>query len=169
VVDAGISVRLPRCVCVGHASSTCRHRPDPSISRPAGPPQLEALVEVAAKVRRARSREDPVGARYFARKVAELTPCLLTGLNEPIVVQSPREAIDAALSLAVVPEHYGDDLPVCLGLTAASDEQVGGAAERLTGELLAFLRERDPDVDPQPDLARYLADATLERRLGFRE
>jgi len=122
---------------------------------------------VAAKLRRADTREDPVGARLYARKVAELTPCLLIGLNEQVLVHSPREAFDAALSLSVAPEHYHEDLPVCLGLTAASVEEVARAAQRLTSELLAFLRERKPDVDPQPDLARYLVDGTLERQLGF--
>jgi hypothetical protein len=53
--------------------------------------------------------------------------------------------------------------------SADADVVTGGYAERLTGELLAFLRERDPHVDPQPDLAQYLADGTLEQRLGFRE
>jgi hypothetical protein len=82
-------------------------------------------------------------------------------------VHSAREALDAALSLSVAPEHYREDLPICLGLTAASAEEVGRAALRLTGELLGFLREHRPDVDPQPDLPRYLADGTLERRLGL--
>jgi hypothetical protein len=143
--------------------------PDPSIVHPPGAPQLEALVECATKVLRARSREDAVGTRFHARKVAELTPYLLIGLNEEVVVDSPREALDAALSLSVAPEHYRDDMAVCLGLTAASVEEVGRAALSLTRELLVFLRERKPDVDPQPDLPRYLADGTLERYLGFLE
>jgi phosphoribosyl-AMP cyclohydrolase len=141
--------------------------PDPSILRPAGPPQLEALVEVAAKVQRARVNRDPAGVRLYARKLAELSPCLLTALNEPVVVETPRAALDAARSLRVAPEHYGEDLSVCVGLTGTNDEDVGRAGERLARELLAFLRERKPDVDLQPDLARYLADGTLERRLGF--
>jgi len=56
---------------------------------------------------------------------------------------------------------------VCLGLVPADDDAVRGAAFRLGRELLAFLRERRPDVDPQPDIAEYLADGTLERHLGF--
>jgi phosphoribosyl-AMP cyclohydrolase len=108
-----------------------------------------------------------VGTRIYARKVAELTPCLLTGLNEDVLVHSPREALDAALSLPIAPVHYREDMTVCLALAAASVEEVERAGLRLTSELLAFLREHRPDVDPQPDLARYLADGTLERHLGF--
>jgi hypothetical protein len=37
----------------------------------------------------------------------------------------------------------------------------------LEPRLLAFLRERKPDVDDRPDIAGYLADGTLERHLGF--
>jgi hypothetical protein len=140
---------------------------DPSIVHPGGPPQLEAFVEVATKLRRAGSREDPAGTRLYARKVAELTPCLLTSLNEEVLVHSPHEALDAAVSLSIAPKHYREDLRVCLGLTAASVEEVEHAGLRLTRELLAFLRERKPDVDDQPDIARYLADGTLERHLGF--
>jgi hypothetical protein len=44
---------------------------------------------------------------------------------------------------------------------------VRAARERLARGLLALLRERAPDVDPQPDLPRDLADGTLERHLGF--
>jgi phosphoribosyl-AMP cyclohydrolase len=141
---------------------------DPSIVRPAAPPQLEAFIEWATKVQRARSHADPVGARFYARKLAESIPGLLLGFNEQVVVHSAREAVDAAVSLPVAPEHYRDDFPVCLGLTAANVDEVERAALRLTHEILAFLRERKPDFDPQPDIARYLADGTLERHLGFR-
>ncbi|CAN5800332.1 hypothetical protein BH20ACT14_BH20ACT14_04810 [soil metagenome] len=49
----------------------------------------------------------------------------------------------------------------------ADDDVVGAAALRLGRQLLAFLRERKPDVDDQPDIAGYLAEVTLERHLGF--
>lgn len=78
-----------------------------------------------------------------------------------------RAALEAALSLRVAPEHYRDDLSVCLGLVPVDDDAVQEAALRLGRELLAFLRERKPDVDDQPDIAGYLADGTLERHLGF--
>jgi len=140
---------------------------DPSIVHPAGPPQLEAFVEWATKFQRARLHADRVGARFHARRVAESTPRLLLQLNAQVLVHSPREAVDAALTLPVAPEHYRDDLPICMGLTAASDQEVEHAALRLLRELMAFLRERNPNVDSQPGVAGYLADGTLERHLGF--
>jgi hypothetical protein len=65
--------------------------------------------------------------------------------------------------------NYATDLPVCLGLTSASGGEVSAAVARLGGELLAFIRERTPNVDDQPELTRYLADGTLERHLGLIE
>ncbi len=58
-------------------------------------------------------------------------------------------------------------MSVCLDLVPADDDVVGAAALRLGRQLLAFLRERKPDVDDQPDIAGYLAEVTLERHLGF--
>ena len=88
-------------------------------------------------------------------------------MNDEVVVRDRRDTLGAALSLQLAPEHYRGDLTVCLGLVQASDERVAQAALRLGQELLAFLRERKPDIDPQPDIARYLADGTLERHLGL--
>jgi phosphoribosyl-AMP cyclohydrolase len=140
---------------------------DPSIFRPAGPPALEGLVECLTKVRRARSQQDAVGVLLYARKLAELTPSVLIPLNEHVVVRTLREALDAAVSLSIAPEHYREDLSKCLGLAAASVEDVGSAALRLTRELLAFLRERKPDVDPQPGVTEALTNGSFERHLGF--
>ncbi|MBM2822670.1 MAG: hypothetical protein HW413_1416, partial [Thermoleophilia bacterium] len=105
--------------------------------------------------------------RMYAPYAALLAPGLLRSLNDEVVVRDRREALDAALSLRVAPEHYRDDLAISLGVAQAGDEDVAKAALRLGRELLAFLREHKPDVDPQPDIARYLADGTLERHLGF--
>jgi phosphoribosyl-AMP cyclohydrolase len=139
----------------------------PSCVHPPPPPELEDFVEFLTKVRRASARRDGAALRVFAREAAVLAPGLLRVLNDDIVVRDRIEALDAALALRVAPEHYRDDLTVTLGLVATSDEAVAEAAFRLGRELLAFLRERKPDVDPQPDIARYLADGTLERHLGF--
>jgi hypothetical protein len=68
-----------------------------------------------------------------------------------------------------VPADYASNLLVCLGLTPASAAEVKAALGRLGSKLLAFLREHAPDVDDQPELARYLADGTLERHLGLIE
>ena len=139
----------------------------PSIVRPPAPPELEDFVEFVTKVRRASDRGDGVGVRLYAPYAALLAPGLLRSLNDEVVVCDRREALDTALSLRVAPEHYRDDLSVSLGLLPADDAAVAEAALRLGRELLAFLRERKPDVDDQPDIAGYLADGTLERHLGF--
>jgi hypothetical protein len=75
--------------------------------------------------------------------------------------------VQLADSAAIQPDDR--HLAVCLGLTAASEGDVKDAVARLGDELLAFLRERAPDVDDQPEIARYLADRTLERHLGLIE
>lgn len=139
----------------------------PSYVQPLRPPQLEVFVESLAKVRRASALGDGASVHLFARNAALLAPGLLRPLNAEIVVSDRREALEAALSLRVAPAHYRDDLSVCLGLVPADDDAVHDAAIRLGRELLAFLRERKPDVDDQPDIAGYLADGTLERHLGF--
>jgi hypothetical protein len=139
---------------------------DPSYDIPAGDPELEDFVEYVGKVQRCASRGDLIGARLFAQGVGLLAPRLMRR-PEGLVVHDRREALEAALSLEEVPPHYRDDLPVILGLATADDAAVVAAVQRLGRELLAFVREHRPEVDPQPDIARYLADGTLERHLGF--
>lgn len=139
----------------------------PSNVHPPPPPELEDFVEFLEKALRCSLHEDGSGVRLFAREAALLAPRLLLPLNDEVLVRDRREALDAALSLPIAPEHYRDDLTVCLGLVPVDDGTVLEAALRLGRELLAFLRERKPDVDDQPDIAGYLADGTLERHLGF--
>jgi hypothetical protein len=67
----------------------------------------------------------------------------------------------------VAPDHYAEDLTVCLGLAEANDERVGAAAMRMARELLAFLRVRVPNVDSQPGVTEALSDGSFERYLGF--
>jgi predicted nucleotidyltransferase len=140
---------------------------DPSYDIAAGEPELEDFVEYVGKVQRYAARGDLLGARLFAQGVGLLAPRLLRGADEDVVVYDRREALDAALSLRGVPNHYRADLPVVLGLVMADDNAVVESVLRLGRELLVFLRERNPNIDPQPDIARYLADGTLERHLGF--
>ena len=139
----------------------------PSNMHPPVGPELEDFVEFLAKLRRAAARGDEPLVRTYARQAAMLAPGLLRTLNDEIAVRDREQALQAALSLRVAPEHYRDDLAVALGLVQADDGSVTAAALRLGRELLAFLRERKPDVDPQPDIGQYLADGTLERHLGF--
>jgi phosphoribosyl-AMP cyclohydrolase len=139
----------------------------PSNVHPPSSPELEDFVEFVQKVRRCADVEDGIAARIFARAAALLVPRLLMALNDEVLVRDRREALGAALSFRVAPAHYRADLSVCLGLVPADDDAVAEAALRLGRELLAFLRERGPEVDDQPDIVRYLADGTLERHLGF--
>jgi len=139
----------------------------PTYVHPPAEPELEDFVEYVQKLARAAARTEPLYVRMYAREAAMLAPGLLRALNDDLAVRGREEALAAALAFAVAPEHYREDLPVCLGLRFADDDAVQQAALRLARELLAFLRERALDVDPQPDVAKYLADGTLERHLGF--
>jgi phosphoribosyl-AMP cyclohydrolase len=139
----------------------------PDYVHPPAEPELEDFVEFMGKVRRSARHGDRVGVRAFAREAGLLAPGLIRALNPETVVRDRREAIEAALSLRVAPAHFAEDLATTLGLVAAGDDDVERSASRMARELLAFLRERNPDADPQPDIARYLADGTLERHLGF--
>jgi Nucleotidyltransferase domain len=139
----------------------------PDYIHPPAEPELEDFVEFLGKVRRCGSLGDAVGVRAFAREAAALAPGLLRTLNPDLVVRDRREAVEAACSLKVAPEHYREDFEIAVGLVAAEDEAVEHSAIRLGRELLAFLRKHNPGADPQPDLAGYLIDGTLERHLGF--
>jgi len=139
---------------------------DPSIQRSASPPELEDFFEFSMKVKRAALTGDVFGLRVWAMNAAELAPRLLLSLNPAVVVSSRREAAEAALSFPVAPEHYSEDLRVCLGLTPAQDDTLAYAARRLGLELLGFLREHKPDVDPLPDVIESLVGGALERQLA---
>jgi hypothetical protein len=139
---------------------------DPSLRHPVARPELEDFLEFVLKAKRAGRSGDELGLRWFAQGAGSLAPSLLIPLNELRLVHDRRDALDAALGLSAAPVSYAADLAVCLGLTSASGAEVRAAVDRLAGELLAFLRERAPDVDDQPEVARYLADGTLERHLA---
>jgi hypothetical protein len=140
----------------------------PSARRPAGAPSLEDFVNTAVKVRRAAAGRDSIGTRIYARETALLAPAILRKLNPERVVRTGREAITAARDLPVAPEHYIEDFSVAACLEPCSEEAVAKAVDRLALELLAFIRDRDPHVDPQPDVATYVLDGTLERYLRDR-
>jgi len=136
----------------------------PGFRHPPGEPGLEDFVEWCAKALRA---PDPLVLRVAAYGMGESAPVLLRGLNAPETVRNRVEAVRAALGLATVPDGWADDLAVLLALVPVDDARVRTAAGRVAGGVLALLRERAPRVDPQPELARYLADGTLERHLGL--
>ncbi len=141
----------------------------PTVYRPAGPPELEDFVESASKARRALSAGDGVGARWHAHDMATYSPTMLIPLNPPRRATDRRDALAAALALPLAPPHYAADLASCLSLDGIDHQTFAAATLRLPGELLAFLRERQPDIDPQPWIAGYLADGSLERHLNASE
>lgn len=136
----------------------------PTIRRPAGRSELEDFFELAMKLRRAVSTRDWIGARWWARVLADLAPALLVPLNPERRVSDQRTALEAALALPNVPDGWREHLSVCFGLEPAANAEVADHGLRLARSVLAFLRERRPDVD-QPDLAVHLAAGTLERML----
>jgi hypothetical protein len=140
---------------------------DPSLRHPAAGPELEDFLDFVLKSKRCAGSGDELGMRWFAHQAALLTPTLLIPLNVERVVRDRRDALDAALSLREAPVDQVAALTVCLGLRSASASEVNEAVTRLGAELLGFLRERAPDVDPQPELARFLADGLLERQLAI--
>jgi hypothetical protein len=138
---------------------------DPILRRPAAGPELEDFVEAAVKtVGAIRDGEHP-RARWHGRSMAELAPRLLLPLNPERRVAHPWEAVQAALTLPVAPDQYREDMEICLGIIPVDDRRFADAAVRLPRALLAFLRRRKPDVDPQPWLAQSLRDGTLQRLL----
>jgi phosphoribosyl-AMP cyclohydrolase len=138
---------------------------DPSLRHPAAEPELEDFLDFVLKAKRAANTGDELGLRWFAQGAAALAPTLLIER----IVSDRRYTLDAALTLTDAPADYASDLAVRLGLTSATGREVKSAVARLGRELLAFLRERSPDMDGQPELTRYLADGTLERHLGLIE
>ena len=142
---------------------------DPSLRHPPADPELEDFLDFVLKAKRAASSGDELGLRWFAQGAGALAPALLIPINKSRIVCDRRDALDTALTLTAAPAHYATDLAVCLGLTSASGDDAKAAVARLGDELLAFLRERAPDVDDQPEIARYLTDGTLQRHLALIE
>ena len=138
---------------------------DPSLHHPAAGPELEDFVEFVLKAKRSAQDGDEIGLRWFAHSAAELAPTLLVPLNDRRTVYDRRDAIDAALTLRVVPENYVTDMTVCLGLASASAPEVKRAVARLGSETLGFVRTHAQ----RGDVPDHLADGTLERHLGLIE
>jgi len=151
------------------AETRARLSDEPSLQHPAPEPELEDFRDFVLKAKSGANSGDELGLRWFAQGAAALAPTLLIPLNDERIVRDRRDALDAALTLAVAPDDCAADLAICLGLTSASGAEVKAAVARLGADLLMFLRERSSDVDQQPELARYLANGTLERHLRLIE
>lgn len=139
----------------------------PSNPHPPAPPELEEFVEAVGKLRRAAAAGDAIGLRWHAHAAGRAAPGLLRDLNPEVVVRDRLDAVRAALQFPVAPARYREDLAVVLALAPATDDALEASALRLARELLAFLREHNPEVDRQPGLAEALAGGALERHLGF--
>ena len=135
----------------------------------AASPQLQDLLESAAKVRNALLRGDELGIRLGAQDMALRCPAVLGLLSPPARTATRRAALDAALALPVAPPGYADDLLVCLGLSgrATSAQEVHDTALRLAAGILALLRAHPAALAGrvEPGLPEALADGRLLRLL----
>lgn len=138
----------------------------PVLRKPGVKPEVEDMVEALLKARRAHATGDEIGVRFAAQAAARSAAPCVAALNQPAPVRDPRTALDTLTTLPIAPERWAVDLLACLGLAPQAAPGVIVAAERLVGGVLRLLRERDPAVDPQPDIARYVADGTFERLLA---
>jgi predicted nucleotidyltransferase len=142
--------------------------PDPSLHFPAGPPEFGDFVELHMKIRRAVELRDRHQLRWAARLLAEYAPPLLRPFNDDVVVRTPLEAFAAALSLANAPGHFREDFETCAGIVSATDAEIAASATRLARDMVAYLRERAPEANPEPDsLEETLRSGALERYMGF--
>ncbi|HMP43115.1 MAG TPA: hypothetical protein PKA05_22260, partial [Roseiflexaceae bacterium] len=132
-------------------------------------PQLQDLIECAAKVRNALNRDDDLGVRQAAQGLALRAPALLALLNPPVCVESPRLALQAALDLGLVPAGYRDDMLCCLGMaaTAADTAAIAASALRLAHGVITMLRANPTLIAGwvEPGLPEALSDGRLERLL----
>jgi phosphoribosyl-AMP cyclohydrolase len=135
----------------------------------AAAPQLQDLLEGAAKVRNAAARGDELGLRLAAQDMAFRCPALLALLNPPVLVDTRRAALQAALELPVGPPGYRDDMLLCLGLSgrAATAREVHDGALRLAAGVISALQTRPGLVEEraEPGLPEALADGRLLRLL----
>jgi phosphoribosyl-AMP cyclohydrolase len=137
----------------------------PVLSKPGGPPEIEDMVDAAVKMRRHARGGDELGARLEAQAAARFAAPTVCALNDPEPVTDPRSALAAVLALPVAPPGWQDGLLVAMGLTTAALDELVPATTRLVSGTLRLARERNPGVDRQPEIKRYLLDGTLERLL----
>ena len=132
-------------------------------------PQLQDLLECAAKVRNALARGDELGVRHAAQDVALRCPAILGLLSPFAPVDTARAALDAALDPAGAPAGYRDDMLTCLGMSglARSMQDIHDAALRLALSILRLLQAHPGSVAGrvEPGLAEALVDGRLTRLL----
>ena len=132
-------------------------------------PQLQDLLECAAKARNALARSDELGVRLAAQGVALRCPAVLGLLSLPTAVDSARSALAAALDVVMAPPSYRNDMLTCLGMSglATSMQDVHDAALRLALGCLMLLQAHPDSVADhlEPGLPEALADGRLTRLL----
>ena len=137
----------------------------PVMSKPGSPPEIEDMVDAAVKTRRHARGGSELSARLEAQAAARFAAPTVCALNNPKPVTDPPSALAAVLGLPVAPRGWKVDFPVSMGLTTAALDEIVEATIRLVRGTLRLARERDPGVDRQPEIERYLIDGTLERLL----
>jgi phosphoribosyl-AMP cyclohydrolase len=138
---------------------------NPVVRKPGAAPEVEDMVDALLKARLAVVTGDSIGLRLAAQDAVRFAAPCVVALNTPERARDPRSALTTILGLPVAPLGWRDDVVTCLGLSSRGDHDVAAAGERLVRGVLRLLRETDPYVDPQPDIARYLIDGTFEKIL----
>lgn len=124
------------------------------------------MIDALLKMRRHGRSGDELGVRLEAQAAARFAAPTVAALNSPRAVATPREALETLLALPTAPQHWAEDAVLALGLSTAAVEEVVAAAERLVTGTLRLARDVNPEVDQQPDIARYLSNGTLEAMLN---
>lgn len=132
-------------------------------------PQLQDLLESAAKVRNALARGDELGVRLAAQDLGLRCPALLALPDPPPPVTSRRAALRLALDLTNGSPVSRDDLLRCLGLggDATTIEAVAAAALRVCAGVLAALEPHHAMLADwlEAGTPEALADGRLRRLL----
>jgi phosphoribosyl-AMP cyclohydrolase len=132
-------------------------------------PQLQDLIESAAKVRNAMDQQDELGVRLGAQDMALRCPALLEPLNPPVLVGTRRAALQAALDFSVAPAGYRKDMLLCLGMSGQTNtiDDIHAAALRLATGIVELLRRHPETIADrlEPELPKALADGRVLRLL----
>jgi phosphoribosyl-AMP cyclohydrolase len=134
-----------------------------------GAPQLQDMLESAAKVRNALDFGDELGVRLGAQDLALRCPPLVGLHSPPPRVTGRRAALQAALDLPLAPPGYRDHMLTCLGMSgsATTIQEVHDAAIQLATGVLALLQAHPELIAGrvEPGLPEALAEGRLQRLL----
>ena len=127
---------------------------------PAHEIEIEDTMEALGKMRNALAKGDSIGLYRNSNKLATLIPTMLIPVNPEWRVANSREAVDAVLSLPIVPEGFAEDWLTCMGyVDTRTPESTLSAAERM---FFGALRQLPVDADViGEDFARMIEDGSL--------